>query len=94
MTGEPVGGASVPRSPHGGMVVGNPSSAREDCATICTGYRYFGLQWVDQCFCGNQFGSYGPSDQCGDHGAECANGAETCGSTNAVFDVAIVGAGR
>ena len=59
-----------------------------DCAHICRDFEYFGLQTSDECFCGNSFGSAGPAMNCGDMGANCADGnVDTCGSTNAVFAV-------
>jgi hypothetical protein len=30
----------------------------EVCAELCAGYAYMGLQWADQCFCGNAYGAY------------------------------------
>ena len=88
------------RAVGGGYDVKNPNTAREDCARICAGYSYMGLQWTDQCFCGNTFGAQGPADDCGEEGAECADGVVTenrggaclscegsCSNQNAVFAV-------
>lgn len=45
----------------------NPMSV-EECARFCTvpaGYRYFGLQYSNQCFCGNGgYDIYGPTTDC------------------------------
>ena len=48
---------------------------------------YMGLQWTNQCFCDNDFGSYGNGDGCGDRGQDCSTGEEACGGVNAVFAV-------
>merc|ERR1711871_1038211 len=32
-----------------------PLSAANECAAICDGYTYFGLQWKWECFCGNSY---------------------------------------
>eukprot|EP01045_Picozoa_sp_COSAG04_P001528 COSAG04_NODE_52_length_30862_cov_37.882005_1_plen_371_part_00 len=78
----------------GAYVVDRPKTALADCARLCSGYRYMGLQWTNQCFCDNDFGSYGTGDGCGDHGQDCATGEEgrvgndgACGGVNAVFAV-------
>ena len=59
------------------------------CLGLCTGYAYFGLQWSNECFCGNTYGSQGVGDQCGsasttDNGL-CSNGQGNCGGHNAVY---------
>ena len=53
-------------------------------------YRYFGLQYGTQCFCGNSFGRYGKSPNQGDCNKPClANRNEICGGTwrNSVYDL-------
>ena len=59
------------------------------CSAICSGsgYRYMGLQWHDQCWCDNSFGSHGLATGCGDGGRNCGAGLDTCGNKNAVFDL-------
>ena len=71
-----------------------------ECAQVCTGFRYMGLQWSSQCFCDNEFGSLGAADGCGVEGAACGTGTESCSYMNAVFEVAcaddcdVTGVGR
>lgn len=74
-----------------GSVTGTTDAALvfEQCSTLCNGYTYFGLQYVDECFCGNSFGSLGVSTNCGaasnSSNGNCANGARGCGNCNAVY---------
>ena len=30
----------------------------DHCAQLCAGYNFIGLQYIDQCFCSNSYGSY------------------------------------
>jgi len=56
---------------------GSSTMTVETCAQMCTGYKYFGVQNSDQCFCGNAYGAYGPSTGCNE---QCAgNSGEKCG---------------
>ena len=81
-------------------VASTPLTAAQECATHCSEYTYFGLQWTNECFCGNTFGGYGAAANavasCGQvvNGVAslCANGAQNCGSVNAVYRVAGQGA--
>eukprot|EP01045_Picozoa_sp_COSAG04_P023607 COSAG04_NODE_2830_length_3521_cov_1.507306_1_plen_180_part_10 len=61
------------------------------CADHCIrlGYNYMGLQWIDSCTCGNEYGSLGPREdgQCGDDGLNCGVGEATCGWTNSVYEL-------
>ena len=69
-----------------------------ECATACQGYTYMGLQWSDECFCGNTYGSQGEAalsecDSDGDVSEGIADmcgvdGQETCGNHNAVCEYA------
>ena len=45
---------------------GMTNAVPNTCAEYCTesGYTYFGLQYHGQCFCDNDFGSYGESSNC------------------------------
>ena len=38
--------------------------SQAQCLSRCAGYTYFGLQDGHQCFCGNAYGSQGPSTAC------------------------------
>ena len=74
----------------------NVADAELECATACADYPYFGLQWVNECFCGNRYdGGDGPDDNDGDTGCGddtsvntlCANGQGNCGWRNAVYQI-------
>jgi hypothetical protein len=32
-----------------------PAAAADECSIICDGFAYFGLQWQNECFCGNSY---------------------------------------
>jgi hypothetical protein len=60
----------------------------DECATLCNGFRYMGLQWRAECWCANYYGSQGPSVACGENEGElCGNGEEDCFLANAVWDL-------
>jgi len=64
------------------LVIGSSSSTMsiELCAQLCVGYQYFGVQFGDQCFCGNIYGTQGASNNCS---MKCqSNATEICGGTN------------
>ena len=74
----------------------NVAEAEVECALACSDYPYFGLQWVNECFCGNRYdGGDGPDDNDGDTGCGddtsvntlCANGQGNCGWRNAVYQI-------
>ena len=57
------------------------------CMKACLEYTYFGLQYGEECYCGNSYGNYGPAreTQCS---TPCATDSKlTCGgvSLNSVF---------
>ena len=67
----------------------------DECAAACAGYSYMGLQWRDQCFCGNTYGRLGVADitDCDADGDVsdgyadlCGNGQSDCGSRNAICE--------
>jgi len=65
----------------------------ETCATFCSGYEYFGVEWSVECYCGNAFTS-GPvlvdSSECS---MTCGgNSAELCGAGDrlSVYQLAAV----
>eukprot|EP01051_Picozoa_sp_SAG22_P005758 SAG22_NODE_353_length_11812_cov_58.910783_7_plen_1690_part_00 len=39
-----------------------PVDAANECAALCDGFAYFGLQWVNECFCDNEYGEQGEGD--------------------------------
>ena len=57
-----------------------------------------GLQWYDECFCGNSYGSSGPADGCGELGIYCGSGEAfvqnnpSCTGMNAVYATEASGA--
>lgn len=60
---------------------------------IFTGYRYAGVQYKNECWCGNSYGKYGdlPEASCG---AYCpGNQSMTCGGYNAqrIFSTGLPG---
>jgi len=61
----------------------------EQCRTHCGlfGYSYAALQWSVQCFCGNNFGTYGKTAESNCNMACSGNSAETCGGpyANSVY---------
>eukprot|EP01043_Picozoa_sp_COSAG02_P044131 COSAG02_NODE_3909_length_6056_cov_3.448884_4_plen_207_part_00 len=70
-------------------------SVLDECAAACAGYSYMGLQWEDQCFCGNTYGGLGVADitDCDADGDVsdgyadlCGNGQADCGSRNAICE--------
>jgi hypothetical protein len=75
-----------------------PVNAANECAATCSMYPYFGLQWVNECFCGERYGNQGEADiaDCDSDGALdddgtaslCANGQGNCGWRNAVYGTA------
>jgi hypothetical protein len=52
------------------------------CARICKrqGYKYFGRQELNHCFCGNSYGSQGTATTC-----DCDNRSNVGGSVNCVY---------
>lgn len=70
-------------------------AALSECATACSGYSYMGLQWVNECWCGNTYGAQGEAeatdcDTDGDvsdgYADLCANGSGDCGNRNAICE--------
>ena len=77
-------------------VASDPVNAAEECVAFCSGYTYFALQWTNECFCGNTYGSQGaaPLSSCDadstiTNGVAdlCANGVADCGNVNAVYEL-------
>jgi len=52
------------------------------CAQQCQGFKYFGRQWEQECFCGNDYGKYGEA-----WGCEC-DAANIGGDKNCVYEAA------
>eukprot|EP01043_Picozoa_sp_COSAG02_P023080 COSAG02_NODE_1221_length_13805_cov_24.976653_7_plen_311_part_01 len=74
--------------PHERLSFENPEQVKADCAALCSGFHYMGLQWSTQCWCANHYGSQGASDACGENEGElCGNGQNNCASANAVWDL-------
>eukprot|EP01051_Picozoa_sp_SAG22_P005696 SAG22_NODE_346_length_11892_cov_40.205970_6_plen_1014_part_01 len=65
----------------------------DQCAQQCDGFQYMGLQWINECFCGNSYGSLGESPSCVQCGQDGATG-ESCGNRNEVYHVPTSGVGQ
>jgi len=67
--------------------------SRECGLEACRGFSYFGLQWDNECWCGNDYGSQGENSDCGDASSTsngiCADGTgrNACGGRNAVYSL-------
>lgn len=60
----------------------------EVCSKACArmGFKYAGVQYGSQCFCGNEYGKYGPADNCD---MKCSGDAsKVCGGTwaNSIYN--------
>merc|ERR1712006_25168 len=74
---------------NGGAITGVsevPLAAANDCAAVCAGYQYFGLQWRNECFCDNSYNNgYGNNgNQANCPGGECP--ATDCDTDGALDD--------
>jgi hypothetical protein len=64
----------------------SPAACQQHCKA--GGYSYMGLQWANQCFCGNEYGRQGSKEP-----SECEacgrgpRGEEVCASRNAVYSL-------
>ncbi|KAL0929910.1 WSC domain-containing protein-like protein 5 [Colletotrichum truncatum] len=55
----------------------------EKCATACAGYKYFGLEYGRECFCGNTINSDSVETPIGDCSFPCpGNPSQKCGAGN------------
>jgi len=63
-----------------------PVDAAVGCATACAGYSFFGLQWVNECFCDNSYNNgYGNNGNQGNcPGGECP--ITDCDADGAIVD--------
>ncbi|KAJ6258342.1 hypothetical protein Dda_6382 [Drechslerella dactyloides] len=52
----------------------------QKCATFCAGYKYFGVEYSSECYCGNNLG--GSSALEADCYKTCSGSNETCGGDN------------
>eukprot|EP01051_Picozoa_sp_SAG22_P004156 SAG22_NODE_215_length_14950_cov_4.960676_7_plen_1457_part_00 len=71
------------------LTASTTEEALAQCGTICRGYRYLGLQWANECYCGNSYGGQGELT-CATCCEDCAVGNQVCGNMNAVYEVATV----
>ncbi|PRP85873.1 hypothetical protein PROFUN_06147 [Planoprotostelium fungivorum] len=55
-------------------------SSLNQCYTSCQGYKYFGVQYSTECYCGNTYGTYGamPETDCN---MNCQSGETRCGGS-------------
>jgi len=88
-----------------GGLSGAPADRVMECANRCSGFRYMGLQWDNECFCDNDYGGQGERDisSCDSDSsvggfpdfadlAGVGNSARA-GWTNAVYDILYIQAG-
>lgn len=55
----------------------------EKCAAACDGFKYFGTEYGQECYCGNSFGTGSQVADAGDCSMTCAgNSKEFCGAGN------------
>ncbi len=55
----------------------------ESCATFCSGYQYFGVEYARECYCGNTFSAGSAVAPAADCSFPCAgSSAELCGAGN------------
>jgi hypothetical protein len=53
------------------------------CSALCTGYKFFGLQNGNSCFCGDDYGNQGGKVAESDCGAQCTGDSSImCGGSN------------
>ncbi|KAF3905657.1 hypothetical protein ABW21_db0206699 [Orbilia brochopaga] len=58
-----------------------PDNNRQNCSTFCAGYKYFGVEYSSECYCGQVLG--GSSALESDCTAACSgNSSQTCGGSN------------
>eukprot|EP01052_Picozoa_sp_SAG31_P046347 SAG31_NODE_8827_length_1380_cov_1.810304_2_plen_223_part_01 len=85
------------------MNSGNEADANEDgafgslgalatphmCADMCAGFQYFGLQYANQCFCGNEYDSGGEADSSDCNMACTGDDTIMCGGSwrNSVYHI-------
>mmetsp|Transcript_73040 Transcript_73040/g.143226 ORF Transcript_73040/g.143226 Transcript_73040/m.143226 type:complete len:160 (-) Transcript_73040:105-584(-) len=60
--------------------VGNGSVQR--CAKLCKGYKYFGHQSFNECWCGNSYGKFGKTTGC-----NCDDSDDVGAGTNCVYKI-------
>merc|ERR1712072_1482678 len=60
------GGMGCFRDCKGGrdLPVRKGNGSKQQCAARCKGYKYFGHQWTQECWCGNRYGSQGKIGGC------------------------------
>ena len=76
---------------------GQGISVVNECSNTCRDFKYMGLQWANECYCGNSYGSQGAvaTTDCDSDGIVeaggvadlCGDGTFSCGSHNAVYTV-------
>ena len=68
------------------FTMGSAASVQAD---LCAGWVYMGLQSIDQCYCDNDFGSYGQLDLELDEDEDtvCGTGGDACGQNNTAYQV-------
>jgi hypothetical protein len=55
----------------------------ETCGTFCTGYKYWGVEYGGECYCGNAFGAGSVNATGSDCSFVCpGDGSEFCGASD------------
>uniref|UniRef100_A0A1I8I8X8 WSC domain-containing protein n=1 Tax=Macrostomum lignano TaxID=282301 RepID=A0A1I8I8X8_9PLAT len=75
----------------GGYVYNKTTMTHELCGSVCSlgGFRYFGIQVGEQCFCGNSFGVHGAAGESQCSNLCTGNSGQKCGAANrnSVFEL-------
>lgn len=65
----------------GDQATATPDMTVQSCATYCSGYTYFGLEYSNECYCGNSFGTGSVKTIEDDCSMNCAgNSSQICGA--------------
>ena len=65
----------------GAKATASPDMTVQSCAAYCSGFTYFGLEYANECYCGNSFGAGSVKTIEGDCIMNCAgNSSQICGA--------------
>lgn len=74
------------------MATSGSSVDLDSCANFCKGYTYFGVEYADECYCGNALGAGSTSATETDCSMTCAhNSSEICGAGNRLTLYTLIG---
>lgn len=69
---------------------GNGQATPARCMDFCAGFQYFGLQWGRECYCGDEYGTFGQAESEDECNRPCAGDASTmCGGgwRNSIYEI-------